>query len=216
MAGTVIDGNTLAEELSEHVHESSGNSASARARLAILPATSCRRCVRAPRAAARGAWVRANEHHLPDDAELADVLAVVGKLNADRITGILVLGRCRRHLGAARVSRRSTRTRTSRPCIPRTRGCWPGPSTVRAVDAGRAYLLDAYARSTGREPESFYPGSTLVVVGRSDSVGSGRVAGAPAERHGGDVPLAHERPRRVHAASGHPDRGRGGGGPGDR
>ena len=226
MAGTVIDGNALAEELSDHVHEELRQLqiSGARPGLATIlvgddhAAAAYERHVR--RLAERLECEYANEH-LPDDAELADVLAVVGKLNADpRVTGHPgAAAASRGDLRAARVSgARSVQGRGGRPS--RERGpARPGTPSVRPVDA-RVVLLPARcvrAARPDREPESFYPGQTLVVVG---PVGlrrqAGGVARAPAARHRGDVPLAHARPGRVHAAGGHPDRGGRRGGPRDR
>ena len=101
----------------------------------------------------------------------------------------------RRHLRAARVSGARSRTRTWRPSIPRTRGLLAQgrPRFVPSTPASCFYLLDAYARSTGREPESFYPGSTLVVVGRSDSVGK-PAASLGLQRHA-TVVTCHSRTR---------------------
>jgi methylenetetrahydrofolate dehydrogenase (NADP+)/methenyltetrahydrofolate cyclohydrolase len=42
---------------------------------------------------------------------------------------------------------------------------------VPSTPASCFYLLDSYARSTGVDPSEFYVGKTLVVVGRSTSVG---------------------------------------------
>ncbi len=179
MTGTVIDGNKLAEELSEDVHEQLRllKISGARPGLATIlvgddpAAAAYERHVR--RLAERLGCEYANEH-LPDDAQVADVLAVVGKLNADpRVTGILVL----RPLPAG----------ISEPLVYRTLDPYKDVEAVHAENAGLLaqgrprfvpstpascfYLLDSYLRSTGREPGSFYPGKTLVVVGRSDSVG---------------------------------------------
>ncbi|HEX7248083.1 MAG TPA: bifunctional 5,10-methylene-tetrahydrofolate dehydrogenase/5,10-methylene-tetrahydrofolate cyclohydrolase, partial [Actinomycetota bacterium] len=45
------------------------------------------------------------------------------------------------------------------------------PRFVPSTPASCFYLLDSYARSTGVDPADFYVGKTLVVVGRSTSVG---------------------------------------------
>ncbi len=179
MAGTVIDGNKLADELSEHVHEELQQLriSGARPGLATIlvgddhAAAAYERHVR--RLAERLECEYANEH-LPDDAELADVLAVVGKLNADpRITGILVLRPLPDGISEPLVYRALDPYKDVEAVHPENAGLLAQgrPRFVPSTPASCYYLLDAYARSTGREPESFYPGSTLVVVGRSDSVG---------------------------------------------
>ena len=45
------------------------------------------------------------------------------------------------------------------------------PRFVPSTPASCFYLLDSYARSIGADPAGFYTGRTLVVVGRSNSVG---------------------------------------------
>ena len=129
MAGTVIDGNKLAEELSEHVHEELRQLkvSGARPGLATIlvgedhAAAAYERHVR--RLAERLECEYANEH-LPDDAELADVLAVVGKLNADpRITGILVLRPLPAGISEPLVYRALDPYKDVEAVHPRTRAC---------------------------------------------------------------------------------------------
>ena len=179
MTGTVIDGNKLAEELSEHVHEELRQLkvSGARPGLATIlvgddhAAAAYERHVR--RLAERLECEYANEH-LPDDAEVADVLAVVGKLNADpRITGILVLRPLPARISEPLVYRALDPYKDVEAVHPENAGLLAQgrPRFVPSTPASCFYLLDEYVKSTGRDPESFYPGKTLVVVGRSDSVG---------------------------------------------
>ena len=218
MAGTVIDGNKLAEELSSHVHEELRQLriSGARPGLATIlvgddhAAAAYERHVR--RLAERLECEYANEH-LPDDAELADVLAVVGKLNADpRVTGILVLRPLPAPASPSRsCTGRSTRTRTSRPSIPENAGLLAQgrPRFVPSTPASCFFLLDAYARSTG-------PRARVVLSreARSSSSAGRTPSGKPAaslglQRHA-TVVTCHSRTTRsgrVHPAGGHPDRG---------
>jgi methylenetetrahydrofolate dehydrogenase (NADP+) / methenyltetrahydrofolate cyclohydrolase len=176
---TVIDGNALAEQLSEHVHEELRQlkiSGSLPGLATILvgddpAAMAYERHVR--RLADRLECRYANEH-LPGDAEVADVLAVVGKLNADpRITGILVLRPLPAAISEPLVYRALDPYKDVEAIHPENAGLLAQgrPRFVPSTPASCFYLLDSYLRSTGRAPESFYPGRALVVVGRSDSVG---------------------------------------------
>ena len=179
MGATVIDGNALAEELSERVHrelEQLKISGSVPGLATILvgddpAAAAYERHVK--RLSERLGCDYANEH-LPDDAEVADVLAVVGKLNADpRITGILVLRPLPAGISEPLVYRALDPYKDVEAVHPENAGLLAQgrPRFVPSTPASCFYLLDAYVRSSGREPETFYPGKTLVVVGRSDSVG---------------------------------------------
>jgi methylenetetrahydrofolate dehydrogenase (NADP+)/methenyltetrahydrofolate cyclohydrolase len=179
MAATVIDGNALAEELSEHVHrelEQLKVSGSVPGLATIVvgqddAAAAYERHVK--RLAERLGCDYANEH-LSADAEVADVLAVVGKLNADpRITGILVLRPLPTGISEPVVYRALDPYKDVEAVHPENAGLLAQgrPRFVPSTPASCFYLLDAYLRSTGRQPDAFYPGTTLVVVGRSDSVG---------------------------------------------
>ncbi len=179
MGATVIDGNALAEELSAHVQEELRQLriSGARPSLATIlvgedhAATAYERHVR--RLAERLECDYANEH-LPADAELADVLAVVGKLNADpRVTGILVLRPLPSAISEPLVYRALDPYKDVEAVHPENAGLLAQgrPRFVPSTPASCFYVLDSYLRSTGREPEAFYPGTALVVVGRSDSVG---------------------------------------------
>lgn len=111
---------------------------------------------------------------LDHGASLEDVVAVVGKLNADpRITGILVLrplpvGIAEHEVFAAVDPRKDVE------------GMHPWnlgllmigqPRFVPSTPAACFYLLDAWSRSQGLDPRTCYRGKTLVIVGRSTSVG---------------------------------------------
>ena len=179
MGATVIDGNAIAEELSERVHselEQLKISGSVPGLATILvgddpAAAAYERHVK--RLAERLGCEYTNEH-LPAEAEVADVLAVVGKLNADpRITGILVLRPLPAGISEPLVYRALDPYKDVEAVHPENAGLLAQgrPRFVPSTPASCFYLLDAYVRSSGREPETFYPGTTLVVVGRSDSVG---------------------------------------------
>jgi methylenetetrahydrofolate dehydrogenase (NADP+)/methenyltetrahydrofolate cyclohydrolase len=179
MGATVIDGNALAEELSAHVHQELEQlkiSGSVPGLATILvgedhAAAAYERHVR--RLAERLGCEYANEH-LPGDAELADVLAVVGKLNADpRVTGILVLRPLPAGISEPLVYRALDPYKDVEAVHPENAGLLAHgrPRFVPSTPASCFYLLDSYLRSAGRDPQTAYAGTTLVVVGRSDSVG---------------------------------------------
>ena len=111
---------------------------------------------------------------LADDVEVADVFAIVGKLNADpRVTGILILRPLPPHIPEAAINTSLDPMKDIEAVHPENTGLLAQgrarffPSTP----ASCYYLLDAYVRSIGADPASYYSGKTLVVVGRSNSVG---------------------------------------------
>ncbi len=111
---------------------------------------------------------------LPSDIELADVIATLGKLNADpRITGILVLHPLPSHIPEAEMNSAVDPLKDIEAVHPLNAGLLAQgrPRFLPSTPASCFYLLDAYADSTGRGHEDFYEGRTLVVVGRSNSVG---------------------------------------------
>ena len=179
MGATVIDGNALAEELSEHVHQELEQlkiSGSVPGLATILvgeddAAAAYERHVR--RLAERLGCEYANEH-LPAEAELADVLAVVGKLNADpRHRDPRAPAAARGHLRAARVPGAGPLQGRRGRAPGERRACWRraarGSCPRRRRRASTSWTRTS--RSTGRDPQTAYAGMTLVVVGRSDSVG---------------------------------------------
>ncbi|HEX5938577.1 MAG TPA: tetrahydrofolate dehydrogenase/cyclohydrolase catalytic domain-containing protein [Actinomycetota bacterium] len=179
MGAKVIDGNALAEELSEHVHQELEQlkiSGSAPGLATILvgdddAAAAYERHVK--RLAERLGCEYANEH-LAGDVELADVLAVIGKLNADpRVTGILVLRPLPKGISEPLIYRALDPYKDVEAVHPENAGLLAQgrPRFVPSTPASCFYVLDSYLRSTGRDPQTAYAGMTLVVVGRSDSVG---------------------------------------------
>ena len=179
MAATVIEGNALGAVLPAgvgHYLEMLNISGSVPGLATILvgddpAAAAYERHVR--RLAERLGCEYENER-LSADAEVADVLAVVGKLNADpRVTGILVLRPMPKGVAEPPVYRALDPYKDVEAVHPENAGLLAQgrPRFVPSTPASCYYLLDSYLRSTDRDPETFYAGKTLVVVGRSDSVG---------------------------------------------
>jgi methylenetetrahydrofolate dehydrogenase (NADP+)/methenyltetrahydrofolate cyclohydrolase len=111
---------------------------------------------------------------LADDVELADVVATLGKLNADpRITGILVLHPLPPQIPEADVNSAVDPLKDIEAVHPLNTGLLAQgrPRFLPSTPASCFYLLDEYADSTDAGHEGFYSGRTLVVVGRSNSVG---------------------------------------------
>ncbi|HEY8092181.1 MAG TPA: tetrahydrofolate dehydrogenase/cyclohydrolase catalytic domain-containing protein [Acidimicrobiales bacterium] len=112
--------------------------------------------------------------HLPADAVLADVLATVGKLNADpRVTGILVLRPLPPQVPEVALYRILDPAKDIEAVHPANAGLMAHglPRFVPSTPASCFYVLDHYARSKGEDPSRFLTGKTVVIVGRSHNVG---------------------------------------------
>jgi methylenetetrahydrofolate dehydrogenase (NADP+)/methenyltetrahydrofolate cyclohydrolase len=111
---------------------------------------------------------------LPGDAEQADVLATVGKLNADpRVHGILVLRPLPPQVSEAEIFRTLDPLKDIEAVHPVNAGLLAlgTPRYVPSTPASVFHMLDRYVESRGRDPKSFYNGLDLVLVGRSNNVG---------------------------------------------
>ena len=111
---------------------------------------------------------------LAGDVATADALATIGKLNADpRVTGILVLRPLPAHLDEADLDSTVDPRKDIEAAHPVNAGLLAlgKPRFVPSTPASCFYALDAYLRSSGRDPAGFYAGAVICVVGRSSSVG---------------------------------------------
>lgn len=111
---------------------------------------------------------------LPLGAEQADVLAVIGKLNADpRVSGILVLRPLPPQVSEADVYRTLDPLKDIEAMHPANAGLLAlgQPRYVPSTPASVFHLLDSYVEESGRDPATFYNGLDLVLVGRSNNVG---------------------------------------------
>jgi methylenetetrahydrofolate dehydrogenase (NADP+)/methenyltetrahydrofolate cyclohydrolase len=111
---------------------------------------------------------------LPEDVEVADVLATIGKLNLDpRITGILVLRPLPPSLPEAEINNAIDPLKDIEASHPANTGLLAlgRPRFIPSTPASCFYLLDSYLRSKGEDPATYYSGRTITIVGRSTSVG---------------------------------------------
>ena len=150
----VIDGNTLAERLEERISES----ARALTHSGVAPGLATvligedygsmayeRRLGRL----AERVHVRYVSEQLPADVELADVLATVGKLNADpRVTGILILRPLPRHIPEVEVYRTLDPLKDIEAVHPSNAGllAMGRPRFTPSTPAACFYILDQYMR----------------------------------------------------------------------
>jgi methylenetetrahydrofolate dehydrogenase (NADP+)/methenyltetrahydrofolate cyclohydrolase len=175
----VIDGNAIAEELRTHVDEELQvlRLSEVRPGLATVLAgeePGALAYERHVRRLAEGLDYHYVHERLPDDVEVADMLATIGKLNADpRVTGVLVLRPLPPHLPEAEINAIVDPRKDIEGQHPENAGLLAlgRPRFVPSTPASCFYLLDWYVRSIGEDPSSYYAGKTLVVVGRSSSVG---------------------------------------------
>jgi len=111
---------------------------------------------------------------LPADVEEADVLALVGKLNADpRVSGILILRPLPPQVSEAQVYRTLHPLKDIEAQHPENAGLLAlgQPRFTPSTPASVFYLLDRYVEESGGRPSTFYNGLELVLVGRSNNVG---------------------------------------------
>lgn len=117
---------------------------------------------------------RYTSEHLAADAEEAEALALVGKLNADpRISGILVLRPLPAQVNEAHVFRTLDPLKDIEAVHPENAGLLAlgEPRFEPSTPASVFWMLDRYVERSGRDPATFYNGLDLVLVGRSNNVG---------------------------------------------
>jgi len=176
---TVIDGRRLAEELREKAELEVAALAreGVSAGLAtVLPGDdyAAQAYERRLRRIAEELGCRYVSETLPADVEEADMLALVGKLNADpRVSGILILRPIPPQVSEAQVYRTLNPLKDIEALHPENAGLLAlgQPRFTPSTPASAFYLLDRYVEETGRRPSTFYNGLELVLVGRSNNVG---------------------------------------------
>src|SRR5439155_3126980 len=175
----VVDGNALAEELRQSIDDEFQVLRLSEVRPGLATVIvgedgGARAYERHVRQLAEGLEYHYTCEELPADVEVADVLATIGKLNADpRVTGVLVLRPLPSHLPEADVNAIVDPRKDIEGQHPENAGLLAlgRPRFVPSTPASCFYLLDSYVRSIGEDPHAYYTGKTIVVVGRSASVG---------------------------------------------
>jgi methylenetetrahydrofolate dehydrogenase (NADP+)/methenyltetrahydrofolate cyclohydrolase len=108
------------------------------------------------------------------DAQEADVVATVGKLDADpRVSGILVLRPLPAHVSEVAVYRQLDPLKDIECVHPANAGLLAlgRPRYIPSTPAAVFHMLDRYLGETGQDPSAVYARSNLLVVGRSHNVG---------------------------------------------
>ncbi|MGH8989592.1 MAG: bifunctional 5,10-methylenetetrahydrofolate dehydrogenase/5,10-methenyltetrahydrofolate cyclohydrolase [Acidimicrobiales bacterium] len=111
---------------------------------------------------------------LPENVEIAEALATIGKLNADpRISGILVLRPLPAHLSEVALYATLDPLKDVEAVHPVNAGLMARgtPRFVPSTPASCFWLLDDYFRKKGLDPTTALRGKTVVIVGRSHNVG---------------------------------------------
>jgi methylenetetrahydrofolate dehydrogenase (NADP+)/methenyltetrahydrofolate cyclohydrolase len=108
------------------------------------------------------------------DADEADVVAAVGKLDADpRISGILILRPLPAQVSEVAVYRELDPLKDIECVHPANAGLLAlgRPRYVPSTPAAVFHMLDRYLSDTGHDPAPFYARSNVLVIGRSSNVG---------------------------------------------
>jgi len=174
-----IDGRALATELLASLAEQvpALESAGARPGLATLLVGedyAAGAYERRLRALANKVGVRYVHEHLHLDSEQADVLAALGKFNADpRISGILVLRPLPDGISEGALYRTLDPMKDIESVHPLNAGLLAlgAPRFTPSTPASAFHMLDRYLEDTGRDLAEFYARSSIVWVGRSNNVG---------------------------------------------
>ncbi|HXV58980.1 MAG TPA: tetrahydrofolate dehydrogenase/cyclohydrolase catalytic domain-containing protein [Gaiellaceae bacterium] len=186
MSADVVDGNALAEELRADVErrvETLGEAGVVPGLATVLAGEdyAAQAYERRLRRLADEIGCRYTSEMLPPDVEEADALAVVGKLDADpRVSGILVLRPLPPQVREEHLYRLLDPLKDVEAVHPENAGLLAlgEPRFTPSTPASVFYLLDRYVERSGRDPATFYNGLDLVLVGRSNNVGSRRSGSA--------------------------------------
>ncbi|CAN5294727.1 bifunctional methylenetetrahydrofolate dehydrogenase/methenyltetrahydrofolate cyclohydrolase FolD [soil metagenome] len=111
---------------------------------------------------------------MPADTVEAEVLATIGKLNADpRLSGILVLRPVPEQVSEVALYRELDPMKDIEAMHPVNAGLLTlgRAHFVPSTPASVFHLLDRYLAESGRDPARVYAASTVVIVGRSNNVG---------------------------------------------
>jgi methylenetetrahydrofolate dehydrogenase (NADP+) / methenyltetrahydrofolate cyclohydrolase len=179
LSAHVIDGNRLAERLRAEVEQGVDELGEegfrpGLATVLVSEDYAAAAYERRLRRVAEELGCRYTSETLAPDVEEADVLALVGKLNADpRVSGILILRPLPPQVPEADVYRTLDPRKDVEAVHPENAGLLAlgQPRFTPSTPASVFYLLDSYVEESGRDPKTFYNGLDLVLVGRSNNVG---------------------------------------------
>lgn len=111
---------------------------------------------------------------MSDKTDEADVVATVGKLDADpRVSGILVLRPLPAQVSEVAVYRELDPLKDIECVHPTNAGLLAlgRPRYVPSTPAAVFHMLDRYLRESGQDPATIYARSNIVLIGRSNNVG---------------------------------------------
>jgi methylenetetrahydrofolate dehydrogenase (NADP+)/methenyltetrahydrofolate cyclohydrolase len=179
MSAHIIDGEALAAELREDVertfHDLVGSGIRPGLATVLLGEDYAAKAYeRRLRRVAEELGCHYVSEELAGDVEQADALAIVGKLNADpRIAGILILRPLPEQVSEPTLYRTLDPLKDIEAVHPDNAGLLAlgTPRYVPSTPASVFFMLDRYVEDTGRDPQTFYNGLDLVLVGRSNNVG---------------------------------------------
>jgi methylenetetrahydrofolate dehydrogenase (NADP+)/methenyltetrahydrofolate cyclohydrolase len=179
VSGTVIDGSHLADELRADVERRVAELAEADivpglATVLVGEDYAAQAYERRVRKLAEEMGCRYVSEQLAGDVEEADALALVGKLNADpRVSGILILRPLPAQVSEEHLYEQLHPLKDVEAVHPENAGLLAlgEPRYTPSTPASVFWLLDRYVEDSGRDPETFYNGLDLVLVGRSNNVG---------------------------------------------
>lgn len=177
VSAEVIDGLGAAQRLKQQVSEEIELLGAGRCRLATVMVGadySAAAYERRLRRVATELGAGYQNHVLPASCELADVLTIIGGLNADpRVSGILILRPLPPHISEELLFPALTPAKDIEAVHPVNAGLLAlgTPRFLPSTPASVFYLLDCWLDQTGESLTPFYRRSTIVVVGRSNNVG---------------------------------------------
>jgi len=173
----VIDGRAMANELRDELAakiSESGTRPPGLATLMVGDVYTAAAYERRIRRLATDLGCHYDNRHLPGDVDLAEVLATIGRLNADpRISGIIILRPLPEQIPEAALYRRLDPLKDVEAVHPWNAGLLAlgEPRFVPSTPSAAFHMLDRYLADSGRDPAQFYAESTILLIGRSNNVG---------------------------------------------
>jgi methylenetetrahydrofolate dehydrogenase (NADP+) / methenyltetrahydrofolate cyclohydrolase len=179
MTAMVIDGREVATQLRARLADELAAAAASGAKVGLATvrvgnSASAESYERSLTSLAASLGCPMHPEQLPADAELDDVLGIIGKLNSDsRISGILILRPVPPQIPEDELYRLLDPTKDVEAVTEANAGRMARgiPRFITSTAASVFQLLDHHFRQTGRDPATALVGRTVTVVGRSHNVG---------------------------------------------